>query len=293
VQTEIESFAAADRRFWPRSSQERAVERFYEPGVERYADYHGGMLNFGLWRDGVDDYRRASENLVRTVAGSIAVAATSRLLDVACGMGAQDVFLARELGCGSIDGIDVTWKHVATARRRARDARVQERVRFHHGTAVDLPFDGESFTHIICIEGAEHFETRQRFLHQAFRVLAAGGRIALTDFSMKRTPRTAFERVLAELGRRGWHVPRANLDTADGLRRKIQSAGFRNVRIEEAGADVIPGYYAEGRKPENLRALYQIRGFWITRASLWIDALVYHLHRRGLLEYVFVSAEKP
>ena len=110
---------------------------------------------------------------------------------------------------------------------------------------------------------------------------------------MKRVPVTAFERLLAELGRRGWHVPRENVDTADGFRASIEHAGFRNVRIEEAGSDVIPGYYAEGRKRENVRALYAIRGFWITRASLWIDAFVFHLHRRRLLEYVFVSAQKP
>ena len=84
------------RRHWPRASQERAVERFYQPGVERYADYHGGMLNFGLWTDGVRDYRTASRKLIRRAATSIGLKAESRLLDVACGMGAQDVYLAQE-----------------------------------------------------------------------------------------------------------------------------------------------------------------------------------------------------
>jgi len=239
----IRSIEAAGRRLWPRNSQERAVERFYEPGVERYANYHGGMLNFGLWTGDVRDYPTASRNLVRRVARSIDLAPESRLLDVGCGMGAQDVLLARELGCNSIDGVDVTWKHVVTARKRAQEARLESRLRFHHGTAVDLSFADGSFTHIICIEGAEHFDTRRRFLAEAFRVLAPGGRIALTDFSMKRVPVTAFERLLAELGRRGWHVPRENVDTADGFRASIEHAGFRNVRIEEAGSDVIPGYY--------------------------------------------------
>jgi len=261
--------------------------------VERYEDYHGGMLNFGLWIGEVGDYRTASRNLIRRVAASVDLDAESRLLDVACGMGAQDVFLAAELGCRSIDGLDVTWKHVLSARKRAQQAGLEDKVRFHHGTAVDLPFADVSFTHLICVEGAEHFDTRERFLHDAFRVLAPGGRVALADFSLKRSPEKPAERLLAELGRRGWHVPRENVDTAKGLRSKIERAGFVDVRIEEAGEDVVPGYYHEGRKPENLRKLYEIRGFWITRASLWIDAFVYRLYLRGLLEYVFVSARKP
>jgi len=39
----------------------------------------------------------------------------------------------------SIDGLDVTWKHIEHGRRRSREAGAEERVRFHHGTAIELP----------------------------------------------------------------------------------------------------------------------------------------------------------
>lgn len=284
---------AGDRRLWPRGSQERAVERFYQHGVERYQDYHGGMLNFGLWAEGASTYAQASEGLVEHVARGVGLGAESRLLDVACGMGAQDVFLARRTGCRSIDGLDVTWKHVVAARRRAAASNLQDVVRFHHGSAVALPFEDASFTQVTCIEGGEHFDTREKFLHEAFRVLVPGGQIGMTDYSMKRAPRTLLERSLAELVRRLWHVPRPNVDTAEDFRRKLERAGFAGVRIEEAGARVIPGYTLEGRKPANVAAMKKIRGFWVTHASLWIDTLTHALYTRGMLEYVFVFAEKP
>ena len=53
-----------DRKTWSIDSHERAVENFYSAGAEDYGDFHGGYLHFGLWEDGIEDYLRASENLV-------------------------------------------------------------------------------------------------------------------------------------------------------------------------------------------------------------------------------------
>jgi cyclopropane fatty-acyl-phospholipid synthase-like methyltransferase len=283
----------AGRLSWPRGSQERSVESFYQHGIEEFGDYHGGMLNFGLWKDGAADYLTASRNLVRHIARSIGLGPDSRLLDVACGMGAQDVVLSQETECRSITGLDVTWKHVTVARERARRANLGDRLEFQHGTAVALPFPDASFTHIICIEGGEHFDTREKFLREAFRVLQPGGRIGLADYTAKRIPRRIPEVALAGLVRWMWRVPKENVCTSSRLQETLERAGFRAVRIEEAGEDTIPGYFHEGRKPANVRRMRAIRGFWVTQASLWIDYFTYRLFRRGLLEYVFVFAEKP
>jgi ubiquinone/menaquinone biosynthesis C-methylase UbiE len=281
-----------ERQVWPRGSHESGVERFYQHGVERYCDYHGGMLNFGLWRDGASDYRTASRNLVRHMANGIALAPSSRLLDVACGMGEQDVVFAEESGCESITGLDVTWKHVVTARERARAARLNARLGFQHGNATELPFEDGAFTHVTCIEGGEHFDTREKFLQEAFRVLRPGGRIALADYTAKRMPLSAVERFMTAVVRRLWHVPIANVCTAEELGKTLERVGFRGVRTEDASEDVIPGYYHEGLKPENVKRVAAIRGFWVAHASLWIDYFTYHLFTMGLLQYVFVFAEK-
>jgi ubiquinone/menaquinone biosynthesis C-methylase UbiE len=277
-----------ERKLWSASAHERKVENLYSGGVENFADWHNGYLNFGLWESGIANYIGAAENLVHRMGDILGLNETSKLLDVAPGMGTQDIYLLKNFAPQSIDGLDVTWKHIEHGRRRSREADAEDRVRFHHGTAIDLPFPDASFTHVLSIEGPEHFDTREKFLHEARRVLQPGGVIAMADFIVKNPPRNPLEKLVAEAARKLWQVPRANVYTAEVYREKMQAAGFEKIEIEEIGASVIPGYYFEQMRPETIRAISKIRGFTLARLGLLLDVAVYRGFTMGLLEYVLV-----
>ena len=281
------------RQPWSQQSHEQRVENFYGWGVEDYGDFHGGYLNFGLWEEGVGDYLAAAENMVRRMGSLLGLDEESRLLDVGCGMGAQDIYLLRAFGPMSIDALDVTWPHVEHARRRAREAGCEGRVRFHHGTATSLPFPGESFTHVLSIEAPEHFDTRADFLREAHRALAPGGVAAFADYTLKRKPRNVLEGLVVEAARRLWKVPRVNVVTSDAYREAMERAGFGNVEVEEVGRLTIPGYYREQRRPETIRELTKIRGVVAGRLGWVMDVAVLKAYEMGLMEYVFVRAVKP
>lgn len=280
------------RKFWPRASHERKVENFYGRGVENYADFHYGYLNFGLWENGVEDYLEAAENLVNHMGELLNLNAESNLLDVACGMGTQDIYLARMFQPQQIAALDVTWKHVEHTRRRVEEAGLEGKIRVHHGTATKLPFPLQHFTHVMSIEGPEHFNTREQFFREAYRVLKKGGIMVLADYTLKRKPRNVVETFVIEMARRLWKVPRANVDTSESYRAKLQCSGFRNITIQEVGAFTIPGYYFEQMRQGTKSALRKIRGFIGGRLGILIDVAVYQSFRMGLLEYVFVRAEK-
>lgn len=282
----------AERKHWGASAHERKVEKLYGGGIENYTDWHNGYLNFGLWEDGISDYVKAAENLVHRMGDLLGLNETSKLLDVAPGMGTQDIYLFENFAPRSIDGLDVTWGHIEHGRRRAVEAHAEDRVHFHHGTATKIPFADQSFTHILSIEGPEHFDTRERFLHEARRVLRPGGVIAMADFIVKRQPRNLLEKLVAEAARKLWQVPRANVYSAEVYDQKMRGAGFKKVEIEEMGALVIPGYYFEQMRPESIRAISKIRGFALARLSLLLDIAVYRGFTMGLLEYVLVRAER-
>ena len=278
----------AERKLWRSSAHERKVENLYSGGVENFADWHNGYLNFGLWENGIADYIKAAENLVHRMGSILGLNETSKLLDVAPGMGTQDIYLLNNFAPQTIDGLDVTWKHIEHGRRRSREAGAEDRVRFHHGTAIELPFSDGSFTHVLSIEGPEHFNTREKFLHEARRVLQPGGVIAMADFIVKNPPRNPIEKLVAEAARKLWQVPRANVYSGEVYQLKMKAAGFEKVEIEEIGASVIPGYYFEQMRPETIRAISKIRGFALGRLGLLLDIAVYRGFTMGLLEYVLV-----
>ena len=276
------------RKVWSAGAHERKVENLYSGGVENFANWHNGYLNFGLWENGNTDYIKAAENLVQRMGNLLGLNETSKLLDIAPGMGTQDIYLLENFAPQSIDGLDVTWKHIEHCRRRACEANAEDRVRFHHGTAIDIPFPDGSFTNVLSIEGPEHFDTREKFLHEAHRVLQPGGVIAMSDYVVKNPPRNLLEKLVVEAALKLWQVPRANVYPADVYKEKMQAAGFERIEIEEIGASVIPGYYFEQMRPETIRAISKIRGFALARLGLLLDVVVYRGFTMGLLEYVLV-----
>ena len=281
----------AERQHWEGATHEHAVERFYSHGVERYGDFHGGYLNFGLWEEGIPGYVAAAENLVRTLAHSLGLRPGDELLDVACGMGPQDIFLFREFGPLEIEGVDVTWEHVQYGNRRAAQQGCQEQVRFRHGSAVELPFPDASFDHVLCVEGGVHFDTRERFLREAWRVLRPGGAIALADYIITRPPRKLWQRAAVGVTRSLWKIPRQNVLTREGFAQSLERCGFAGVSVRQVGALTYPGYFFEQRRC--LAEMRRIRGFFAGYLGHLVDIVAYQAFRRGLVQYVLVRGEKP
>jgi erythromycin 3''-O-methyltransferase len=277
---------------WPRGTHEHAVERFYSQGGNSDTEIHRGYLNFGLWEDGITEYVAAAENLARRLGDMLGLVPGSRLLDVTCGMGAQDVYLHRTFGPLAIDALDLTWRHVARARQRVAAAGIEADVRVRQGSATQLPFAAGAFTHVLAMEGPLHFHTRDRFFAEAYRVLAPGGVVAVADHLLARWPRHAGERLLLECARALWQAPRANLGTAREYLREILDAGFESPTIRGVAALTYPGYFAEQRRPEFRREMERTQGRFKARIGRLVTLAADRVYRAGLLDYALVSARK-
>lgn len=100
-----------------------------------------------------------------------------RVLDVACGTG----FVTRAAGSvvgssGSISAVDINPGMIEKARQQFASGNVE----WHVGSALELPFEDESFDAVICQQGLQFFPSPARGLAEMHRVLSPGGSLGAT-----------------------------------------------------------------------------------------------------------------
>lgn len=116
----------------------------------------------------------------RELAELARVSAADHVLDVCCFIGGPALQLAHAIGC-RVTGIDHDPNAIAAAARIARLVGAAERLEFRAADAGRLPFPDGTFTVVWSQCSLESYE---RWLREFHRVLAPGGRMALT-FQMK------------------------------------------------------------------------------------------------------------
>jgi len=212
------------------SARERMI-RVYDRTMrgsnqQRYYD-HSGYFNFGYWGEGARSQREACDALVDQLVGRIA-GKGGRVLDVACGLGASTRRLAQTFAKDMITGINISEAQVADARGRVSGPA------FHVMNATKLDFPDNHFDAVVCVEAAFHFDTRDKFLAEAHRVLKPGGSLVLSDILFR-----TFSKALSETSQ----VPRPNLVASIAeYRRRLSNAGFVAIDIQDATGACLGGF---------------------------------------------------
>ncbi len=245
---------------------------------------HSGYCNFGYWYPDTDDGEEAGDNLVDKLMAYIPDR-RGTILDVACGQGGTTRRLLEYFDAADIHAINVSARQLEVARRNAPGCA------FSLMDATDLGFADASFAQVMCVEAAFHFDSRERFLREAHRVLAPGGRIVLSDM----LPRLAWLDVLLHrLGVPGT-VPEENIESVDSYRALLARVGFVDIAITDALPETYERFWRRflasctrnvcdpSLWPGILVDRITLPGMvpWIAWHSLWIGS------------YVLVGARKP
>jgi ubiquinone/menaquinone biosynthesis C-methylase UbiE len=130
--------------------------------VSRRADYEAIAANYDRRYD-QNDYAGVEE----AVAGFV-MALAGPVLEVGCGTG----HWLRSLAAKGVraTGIDAAANMLARARLHDAGAALVR------GTAEHLPFTGEGFAGVLCVNALHHFPDKPAFMREARRVLRRGGR---------------------------------------------------------------------------------------------------------------------
>lgn len=227
-------------------SQNRA-SRVYDFISTRYAMGEESLyLNLGYW-DGQTTYDAACTRLAEVLGVAAGLKAGDELIDCGFGFADQDIYWFERFGLKRITGFNITSSQVAEARRRVAARGLADRIDLREGSATHMPVADASCDKVTALETAFHYDTREDFFSEAFRVLRPGGRLATTDI----LPLPGSKQRLLNLGplgsigvriaRQFWQIPAANIYDRDEYARKLSAAGFSGVRIESIRERVFPG----------------------------------------------------
>lgn len=156
-----------------------------------------------------------------------------RLLDIACGTGAVTRLAALRMMRGRIVGLDFNPGMLGVARSEPNSG---AQIEWIEGSASSLPFDDGSFDVVLCQLGLQFFPNRPLAVSEMRRVLAPGGRLALSVYSsIEQTPAAyAFVRALDQrMGADASKIKRAEhiFVKPDDLGVLMTVAGFDSVCV--------------------------------------------------------------
>ena len=168
-------------------SIEEEIARHYTSGtlLERI---RRGLAEAGCdpERPGLDDLKPVDEfhiggvEATRDLLAQMDLDAGARLLDLGSGLGGPARFIASTVGC-HVTGIDLTEEFVATATALSAMTGLSERTSFVQGSALDLPFEADSFDAATLIHVGMNLPDKPALFVGAARVLRPGGVFAVYD----------------------------------------------------------------------------------------------------------------
>jgi microcystin synthetase protein McyJ len=247
-------------------------------------------LNLGYWKV-ARTYPDACVAMVELLGTRAGLQPSDGVLDVGVGFAEQDFVLLDRFKVSHITGIDITPVHVDKGRERVARRGLVKQIDIRLGSATAMDFPDASFEKVLALECAFHFDTRDQFMREAFRVLKPGGTIVLADMLPNRSKKPGLTTLF---GRKYGYIPVANYYDREEYPRRLAAAGFGDVLVESIREDVFPAMAkyvrqrVEGKKKmdevvvevtEDDRA--QCHG-----VSQWERV-------SGIADYVIASARKP
>jgi ubiquinone/menaquinone biosynthesis C-methylase UbiE len=170
------------------------------------------FFNVGYWLEDTQNQQSACHNLIEKLLEFLPEK-QGNILDVGCGLGATTNYLLKYYSSNDVVGINMSPQQIERCTINSPQCK------FICMDATQMEFDDDLFDNIICVEAAFYFETRKKFIQEAWRVLKPGGHLILSDIIFDNTQLFG-----------DWIVPQTNIvkeKDINAYKNLYQQAGFQ------------------------------------------------------------------
>lgn len=169
---------------------------------------------------------------VQALAQRVGFKRTDEVLDVGSGLGGAARYLARQYGCWVV-GLDVSLVNCRKAIQKTRECGLEQRVKFLHGSAPDMPVKRESFDVVWAVDSWRHVADKDRLILECARALKQRGMIAFVD-EIQTDEMSDAER------ERAFSIQAVPyLETLEGYGALLEKAGFEILEKEDISREYL------------------------------------------------------
>lgn len=252
------------------------IHRYYSPN-DLYEKIVDGLTKLGkdlskLTLDDlqpVDEFHIRGDSATKELIELAEFAPDMHILDVGCGIGGSTRRLSHETGCRAT-GIDLSNEYIDVAERLTQLLHMQERVKFHACSALELPFEDNCFDGVWSLQMNMNVEDKQAWLNETYRVLKPGGRAIFYEVCAHENTRLHFPVPWAQDSAMSFLV------RPEAFRTIMASAGFE-IAVWNDKTDLARQAFANASKPVGEPNL-PILGVYLL-VGKDIQTKAYNLHR--------------
>ena len=190
----------------------------------------GSNLHYGYFESPDNTLEQATNNLIDKLASYGRLSASSKILDVGCGIGNPAFHLYKKYK-SPILGISISPIGIEMALMKAKTLNLEHEVKFLAADALDNKLPDNSFDIAWVMESSHLMRDKAKLCTENYRVLKPNGQLLLCDLMLIAELNVqqiyTYRRELAMLDKA---FGKAKMETLGAYRRHLENAGFRAIQ---------------------------------------------------------------